>query len=110
MENNAELIRLEQFVDSLLTKYKQLKQSYTALEAALEQKQAECDTLNEKVEELRGERSVVVERVSGLIDRMEQWEGELETESEGDEDSAEDEELAGVQGNLFKGKTDAVKQ
>ena len=35
MENNAELVRLEEFVDKLLTKYNQLKSDYHAAERAL---------------------------------------------------------------------------
>ncbi len=109
MENNAELARLEEFVDGLLAKYKQLKQSYVTLESTLETREMECAKLKETIEELRGERSVVVDRVAGLIDRIEQWEGELEDDPQSPE-AAGQEELAGMQGNLFKDKADAVKQ
>ena len=108
MENNAELVRLEQFVDSLLEKYKQLKQSYIALEATLAQRDLECEKLKETVEELRSERTVVGDRVAGLLDKIEQWEVGLDAETEG-EISGED-DLGGVQGNLFSNKTETVEQ
>jgi len=108
MENNAELVRLEQFVDSLLEKYKQLKQSCVTLEATLEQRDLECEKLKETIEELRSERSIVGDRVAGLIGRIEQW--EVEQEVVGEAETAGDDELAGVQRTLFKGKTEAVKQ
>lgn len=108
MENNAELVRLEQFVDSLLAKYKQLKQSYVTLEATLGQRDLECEKLKETVEELRSERTVVGDRVAGLLDKIEQWEVGLEADTEGE--SAEEDDMGGVQGTLFSDKTETVEQ
>lgn len=45
MENNAELVRLEEFVDKLLTKYNQLKSDFHALQETLRERDAECADL-----------------------------------------------------------------
>jgi len=97
MENKSELIRLEEFVDNLLAKYKQMKETCAALEIMLEERDTECSKMMETIAELRSERSVVGERVTGRIDSIERWESELE----GDELSGED-DLAKLQGKLFR--------
>jgi len=76
MENNAELARLEQFVDKLLTKYHELKSEYHAVQATLREREEECLELKDKIAGLSNEQTVVSERVSGLIGRIEQWESE----------------------------------
>jgi len=76
MENNAELIRLEEFVDKLLAKYNQLKTDYHALQDTLRERDAECAGLKNNVFNLSTERAEVGNRVSGLIGRIEQWENE----------------------------------
>ena len=97
MENKSELIRLEEFVDNLLAKYKKMKETCATQEIMLEERDIECSKLKGTIAELRSERSVVGERVTGLIDRIERWESELE----GDELSGE-EDLAKLQGKLFR--------
>jgi chromosome segregation ATPase len=74
MENNSELVRLEQFVDTVLNKYNDLKDRFHALEATLRERDEECAALKDDVAELRDERSEVGSRVSGLLGRIEQWE------------------------------------
>ena len=81
MENNAELVRLEQFVDSLINKYNALKDNFHALEATLAERDAECAALKEEIAGLQNERSEVGSRVSGLLDRIQQWESEHGDES-----------------------------
>ena len=76
MKNNEELVRLEQFVDNLLTKYRKLQETYRTLEARMEEQEAECTRLKETISELRSERSEVGNRVTGLLERFEQWEVE----------------------------------
>jgi len=104
MENNTELVRLEQFVDKLLAKYKKLQEKYTILEASLEERDAECSQLKEQISELRSERSQVGDRVAGLIDRIEQW------ELESDDILSAEEESDGVQGKLFLKESQAAGQ
>jgi chromosome segregation ATPase len=102
MENNTELVRLEQFVDTLLNKYNDLKGRFHALEGTLSEREEtlndrenECTALKQEIANLRDERSEVGGRVVGLIDRIEQWESE-----QGDAPSQDnsDEEK---QGSLF---------
>lgn len=100
MNNNEELVRLEQFVDNLLTKYRKLQETYRALETKLVERDTECTKLKETVSELRSERSEVGNRVAGLLERIERWEVE---QVEGGEPQAEIKvEPEGQQGNLFK--------
>ena len=97
MENKSEFVRLEEFVDSLLAKYKHMKKTCMAVEIMLEERDAECSKLKETIDELRSERSAVGERVSGLIGRIEQWESEVETG-----DLSEEGDLEKLQGKLFQ--------
>jgi len=104
MENNAELAKLEQFVDKLLTKYHELKEEFHALQSTLQERDAECVDLKDRLSELSNEKAIVGERVSGLIGRIEQWEAEqegLETENIDNQDQG------GVQGSLFEGEGDS---
>ena len=87
MENTTELVRLEQFVETLLNKYNDLKAQFHALEETLSEREAtlhdrenECTALKQEIANLRNERSEVGGRVVGLIDRIEQWESEQEGE------------------------------
>lgn len=104
MENNTELVRLEQFVDKLLAKYKKLQEMYGILEASLEQRDAECTQLKEQIAELRSERTQVGNKVAGLIDRIERW------ELESDDLVSADDEAEGVQGKLFLKESQAAGQ
>ena len=106
MENNAELVRLEQFVDKLVSKYKKLQEMYGGLEAKLEAREAECAQLKSQLEELRSERSQVGKKVAGLIDRIEKWEEEVDHDADLQDDASE-----GIQGKLFTGKgREAVRE
>lgn len=93
MENNAELVRLEEFVDKLLTKYNQLKSDYHAVQDTLRQRDAECAELKNNIFNLSTERTAVGNRVAGLLDRIEQWESE--------QSPRKSETLGGAQGSLF---------
>lgn len=98
MENNTELVRLEEFVDKLLVKYNQLKSDYHALQDTLRDRDAECADLKNNIFNLSTERTEVGNRVSGLIDRIEQWENEQSAapvEKSGYQ--------SGAQGSLFGG-------
>jgi predicted nuclease with TOPRIM domain len=97
MENNAELVRLEEFVDKLLAKYNQLKTDYHALQDTLRERDAECAELKNNIFNLSTERTEVGNRVSGLLGRIEQWENEhiATTTMEKDNDNTS------VQGSLF---------
>ncbi|MCL2789621.1 MAG: cell division protein ZapB [Desulfobulbus sp.] len=96
MENNAELARLEEFVDKLLHKYNQLKSDFHVLQEKLSERDAECAELKNNVYNLTTERTDVGNRVAGLLDRIERWELDQEgslAEKGGGYDS--------IQGSLF---------
>lgn len=104
MDKGNEFARLEEFVENLLAKYRETRKQCATLEAMIEERDAECDKLKATIEELRGERNIVGEKVSGLIERIEQWERELEAgELEGGAD------LEKLQGKLFKNDRAAAK-
>lgn len=99
MEQNAELLRLEELVDQVLNKYNQLKSDYQALEEMLQERDMECAELKGTIENLSDERAAVSSRVSGLLDRITQWENEQVTDS--GKNNEEDDGQAGNQGSLF---------
>jgi len=85
MEYSAEMARLEQFVDTLLEKYNQLKADYHALQELAHKRENECAELKNQVLELSAERREVGQKVTGLLDRIEQWEqDQLPQETEGE--------------------------
>lgn len=96
MDNNAELVRLEEFVDKLLAKYSQLKEDFHALQETLRERDAECADLKSNVSQLSSERSEVGNRVSGLLGRIEQWEADQAASSAERSGSA-----SSIQGSLF---------
>lgn len=100
MENNQELARLEEFIDNLLAKYRQLKKSCTEFEQVIEARDAKCAKLEETIAELRQERKMVGDKVNGLLHRIEKWESELES-GESPEESGK-EAMPGPQGSLFQ--------
>jgi predicted nuclease with TOPRIM domain len=102
MENNAELVRLEEFVDKLLTKYNQLKSDYHAVQDTLRQRDAECAELKNNIFNLSTERTAVGNRVAGLLDRIEQWESEQSPSA-----TEKSETVGGAQGSLFAGDAES---
>ena len=104
MDKGSEFVRLEEFVDNLLEKYKLAREKCVTLEAMIEERDAEFEKLKATIEELRSERSMVGEKVAGLIDRIEQWEQELESaELTGEDD------LEKLQGKLFHNEHASAK-
>jgi chromosome segregation ATPase len=95
MNKNEELVRLEEFVDSLLNKYNGLKGQYHSLEVTLASRDEEISELKADIAELKDERTDVGSRVSGLLGRIEQWEAE-----QGSDEPVNDAE--GMQGSLFE--------
>jgi uncharacterized coiled-coil DUF342 family protein len=76
MEHNEDLARLEQFVEKLIDSHNQLKKENSEINAQLQAKQQE-------ITELQEDRSVMHNRVSGLIDRIDKWEKTFEQEELG---------------------------
>ena len=106
MESSAELVKLEQFVDKLLTKYHELKDNFHSLQATLRERDSEIADLKDQIAELSNERAHVGERVAGLIDRIEEWESEEEMSGDsqggyGESSGPDSQEESGLQGSLF---------
>ncbi len=112
MENDTELKRLELFVDKLLGKYNELKEQHLSLVKTLEERDAQCEELQNDLSGLKSEQSEVGERVASLIDRIELWESEDDSEKNQDEEQGksqnedQNDDQAGVQGNLFFAEAD----
>jgi len=82
MEQNEDLARLEQFVEKLIGSHEQLKDKYNELQAQLQAKQQEIAELQEKIKSLQKDRDIMHNRVTGLIDRIDDWEKSFEQEGE----------------------------
>lgn len=79
MGNNEDLGRLEQFVEKLLASHNQLKSENHEIKALLQQKEQEILELKEMNKGLQEDRSVMHDRVTGLIDRIDEWEKVFES-------------------------------
>jgi len=90
MEQNEDLARLEQFVEKLLDSHNQLKKEKNEMLAQLQEKQLEIVELHETVKSLQDDRSVMHNQVTGLIDRIGEWEKMLDHEVAGQNTAPED--------------------
>ena len=81
------LERLEGSVERLLAGYNNLQQDKGVLEKLLESKTAEISDLQEMIAELKGEKSSVHQRVSGLLSAIEEWEESQVSAAEVDDSS-----------------------
>jgi len=79
-EHNDDLARLEQFVEKLVGNHNQLKKEKKELTVQLQEKQQEIIELQEKVKNLQEDRGVMHNQVTGLIDKIGEWEKVLEAE------------------------------
>jgi len=74
IDDFARLARLESSVEKLLGGYNALQQEKAELEERLQSREAEIVTLRQTIEELQAEKKTVHQRVSGLLDSIDQWE------------------------------------
>ena len=77
MQNNQEIIRLEQLVETLISRFREQKSKLQALEKKLRDREEECELLKLEIDELHKQRTEVANRVSGLLGRIEDWETEI---------------------------------
>ncbi len=80
MEHNEDLAKLEQFVEKLIGSHNQLKNENNKMKAQFQEKQQEIVELQETIKSLQEDRSVMHGRVTGLIDRIDDWEKTFESE------------------------------
>jgi chromosome segregation ATPase len=77
MKNNDELVRLEQLVETLISRCKEQKDKILALEKKLRDRDEECELVKMESAELQKQRTEIGSRVSGLLERIEAWETDL---------------------------------
>ena len=74
MEHNEDLARLEQFVEKLVDSHNQLKKEKNEVMVQVQEKQQEIAELQEMLKSLQEDRGVMHNQVTGLIDRIGEWE------------------------------------
>jgi predicted nuclease with TOPRIM domain len=74
MIETEDLGRLESVVEKLLTDFNNLKKENSELEELLEQQQGEINKLQATLDEVQSDRTQVQQRVSGILNSIEQWE------------------------------------
>ena len=90
MENSEDLARLEQFVEKLIGSHNQLKKEKNEMMVQVQEKQQEIAELQEMVKSLQEDRSVMHNQVTGLIDRIGEWEKVLDKEGAGQNSDSEE--------------------
>ena len=90
MEQNEDLARLEQFVEKLLDSHNQLKNENHAIKTLLQQKEQEITELKETNKGLQEDRGVMHNQVTGLIDRIGEWEKVFDQEGPGQNSNSGD--------------------
>lgn len=88
MGNSEDLGRLEQFVEKLLASHNQLKSENHEIKELLQQREQEIVELKEMNKGLQEDRSVMHDRVTGLIGRIDEWEKVFESTGSGQNDNS----------------------
>jgi len=83
MEQNEDLARLEQYIEKLIESHNQLKSENSEMNVQLQAKQQEIAELQEMIKNLQEDRSVIHNRVTGLLDRIDEWEKAFDQEGAG---------------------------
>lgn len=68
------LLRLEDIVGRLLTKYGELKKQNEMLTAEIDEKKQELARLQQEVAEMHGDKEEIHHRVSSILTKLEEWE------------------------------------
>jgi chromosome segregation ATPase len=105
MEHNEDLTRLEKFVEKLIESHNQLKNVNSGINEQLQAKQQEITELQEMIKNLQDDRNVMHKRVTGLIDRIDEWEKVIDQKESGQSSNsvdAEKQNLSKKTSSLFK--------
>ena len=78
MVHEEELGKLEQFVERLIDNYNELKAENSSLKERLEKIEQQKMQNQELVDTLQNDRTVMHERVTGMISKIEAWEKSLD--------------------------------
>ena len=89
MVHEEELGKLEQSVERLIDNYNELKAENSRLKEQLEKTEQQKMQNQELVDTLQNDRTVMHERVTGMISKIEEWEKSLDP-TEDSTDSADD--------------------
>jgi chromosome segregation ATPase len=100
MMQDSELGRLENFVSKLLDRFNALQADKKRVDNLLLQREETIATLQDELASLKDERGAIGSRVSGLLDRIEEWEAGVK-ESDDEDGLASHNKEGGVQGSLF---------
>ena len=109
IEKNGDLVRLEQFVEKLIDNHNRLKNENSEIKAQLQAKQQEIAELREMIGNLQADRSMMHNRVTGLIDRIDEWEKTFDQEGSGHNSNSgerETQNLSKKSSSLFKAGAD----
>ena len=99
MMQDSELGRLENFVTKLLERFNALQADKKKVDDLLLQREGAIANLQEELAALKDERGEIGNRVSGLLERIEEWEADA---SESRDAGATNRNSDGaVQGSLF---------
>jgi hypothetical protein len=77
MAQESELVRLEKFVGKLLENFRELKAENGRLQEELENRRVTIAALEDKLEVNDTERGEISNRVSKIIEQIEEWETDL---------------------------------
>jgi predicted nuclease with TOPRIM domain len=109
MEHNEDLVRLEQLVEKLIGSHNKLKKTNDEMAAQLEEKEQEIAELQEMVKNLQDDRSEMHGQVTGLIDRIGEWEKIIDQEVAGkgnDSNEGQPQNLSKESSTLFNVATE----
>jgi uncharacterized coiled-coil protein SlyX len=99
MGQDSELGRLEIFVAKLLDRFNALQADKLKVDELLSQQEATIADLQDELASLKDERGAFGNRVSGLLERIEEWESSVQESEESSAPTRSSE--GGVQGSLF---------
>ncbi len=100
MMQDSELGRLETFVSKLLDRFNALQADKKRVDNLLLQREETIATLQDELASLKDERGEIGSRVTGLLDRIEEWEAGVQ-DSDDENGRASHNAEGGVQGSLF---------
>jgi chromosome segregation ATPase len=97
MEQESELQRLEKFVEKILTRFSALKAEKVQLEQDLFERDMLIEELRDSIASKVTERNEISDRVNKIVDQIEEWEINLDSDDEvvTDDKASEETDLDG---------------
>ncbi|MFO7762047.1 MAG: hypothetical protein R6V20_10620 [Desulfobia sp.] len=85
MADNNELVRLEEIIDNLLSKYNKLEEENRKYLTMIKEKNTEIEDLQGKLAGLENDKEQVQKRISGILKTIEDWQSREEDDKEEEE-------------------------